>query len=344
MVRYPAPLQIGDRIGVTSPSSGVGARFQGRLGFALGWLRERGYRVEVGACMDGATHVSAPARQRADELMEMLLDPAIRVVIPPWGGETAIDLIPLLDFEALRRTEPTWVVGFSDISTLLAPLTLVSGWATVHGSNLMDTPYEQAAGLSHWLDVVSGAAQSSGTVTQRAPGVHRTDDFDDWERDPTPTGYRWNGSGTWRRIDGGSEDVDVSGRLVGGCIETLRHLAGTRYADSSVLRGADREGALLVYVEAAEDGAFSICRSLHGMRLNGFFDGAAAVLVGRTTAPDSPTLTQDDAVLDALGGLGVPVVADVDCGHVPPHMTLVHGALGHLLVGSTTSVLEQRLR
>lgn len=41
----------------------------------------------------------------------MHCDPQIRCVIPPWGGETAIDLVDLLDCEALAAAEPTWLVG-----------------------------------------------------------------------------------------------------------------------------------------------------------------------------------------------------------------------------------------
>ena len=39
---------------------------------------------------------SAPAGQRAAELTRMLADPDIHCVVPPWGGETAIDLVDLL--------------------------------------------------------------------------------------------------------------------------------------------------------------------------------------------------------------------------------------------------------
>lgn len=341
-MRYPRFLQPGDRIGVTSPSSGVPEQLAHRLRFSVSWLRDRGYDVEVGRCMDGASHVSGTAQERASELTTMLLDPQIRAIIPPWGGETAIDLIPLLDFDRLRDAEPTWVVGYSDISTLLAPLTLVSGWATVHGTNLMDFPYQQVDGLLHPLDVIAGGPGSTGFFRQRPAAVHRVAAWDDWEDDPTPTRYQWNGTGTWRRLDG-DDDLEVTGRLIGGCIETLCHLAGTRHADTSALRRSHGDDALIVFVEAAEDGAFDICRALHGMRLNGFFDGAAAVLVGRTSAPDAPTLTQDEAVLDALSGLGVPIIADVDCGHVPPHMTLINGALGRLVCGTSGFFLETRL-
>lgn len=55
------------------------------------------------------------------------------------------------------------------------------------------------------------------------------------------------------------------------------------YLDVSAL-----PGDLLVYVEAGGDNAFTICRNLHGLRMAGFFDTAAAVIVGRTSAPASP--------------------------------------------------------
>ena len=56
--------------------------------------------------MDGTGLTSAPAEQRAAELTRMLADPDIACVVPPWGGETAIDLVDLLDWDALADAEP----------------------------------------------------------------------------------------------------------------------------------------------------------------------------------------------------------------------------------------------
>jgi muramoyltetrapeptide carboxypeptidase len=339
--RFPAPLRPGDCIAVTSPSSGVADLLQDRLDFAVATVRRRGYDVLVGECMDGTTHTSAPAADRATELTSFLTDPRIRAVIPPWGGETAIDLIPLLDWEAIGQADPTWFVGFSDISTLITPMTLLTGVATLHGNNLMDTPYDVPAPLLGWLDIATLPAGSS--FTQSSAGVHRAGTWDDWTVAPDVTTHTYNGTGSWIRLDPGSETVDVTGRLVGGCIETLCNLAGTPFAD--VARFADEcapEG-LIVYVEAAEDDAATICRNLHGMRLAGFFTAARAVLVGRTTAPDQPSLTQHEAVLDALGSLGVPIIGDVECGHVPPYMPIVNGAMGHLGYSDGRGTLRQTL-
>ncbi|MEU8969076.1 S66 peptidase family protein [Streptomyces monashensis] len=336
-VRYPRPLRPGDRVGVTSPSSGVAKELRGRLDVAVREIEARGYEVVVGRCMDGSTHISAPAAERAAELTGMLTDPTIRAVVPPWGGETAIDLLSLLDFEAIGRAEPTWVVGYSDMSTVITPLTLLTGVATVHGSNLMDTPYRVPEGLRSWLDIV--AAPQGEPFTQTPPGRYRSGGYDDWQRHPEVREFTLDAEGTWTRLDG-SGDVDVEGRLIGGCVEILGPLTGSPYLDTSRFAG---DAPLLVYVEACEDNAFTICRQLHGLRLAGFFDRAAAVLVGRTHAPDSRTLTQHEAVLDALGPLGVPIVADVECGHVAPFLPLVNGARGRVLHTAARSGIVQTL-
>jgi muramoyltetrapeptide carboxypeptidase len=333
-LRFPRPLRPGDRIGVTSPSAGASGDAATRIEFCVAWLRERGYEVEVGECMDGSGLTSAPAGQRAAELTRMLADPAIACVVPPWGGETAIDLVDLLDWDLLAASEPTWLVGFSDLTTVMVPITTRLGWATVHGDNLADTPYAAPDGLLHWLDLVSGP----GPFVQRDSGL--VADWWRFEEDPRATTWKQVGEGRWEVLGGGS--VDVTGRLVGGCVETIAHLAGTPYGDVRAW-AAGLDGPTVVYVEACEDHAVDICRYLHGMRLAGWFDRAAAVLVGRTNAPDHPDLTQREAVLDALGRLDLPIVWDLEIGHVPPHLPLVNGALARVVVDGDTREITQTL-
>ncbi|WP_306270210.1 S66 family peptidase [Ornithinimicrobium faecis] len=338
MIRFPQPLQPGDRIGVTSPSSGVPQALWPRLEVATQWLRDRGFEVEVGDCMDGdSSHVSAPAVARAGELQRMLTDPGITAVVPPWGGETAIDLLDLLDWDALAAAEPTWLVGFSDLSTLLLPLTLRTGWATLHSPNLMDTPYAAPEGLAHWTEV----AGATGSVTQHESGVHRTGGFDDWEADPSPTAYRLEGRGAWEVASG--DEIEVSGRLIGGCIETVHHLAGSPFGDVPGFGQQYAEEGLILYLEAAEASALDICRALHGLRLAGWFEHANAILIGRTEAPASGEFIQREAVLDALEDLDIPIVFDVEIGHVPPQLSLVNGALTHLTVLDNERTITQEL-
>ncbi|WP_460797852.1 S66 family peptidase [Nocardioides pacificus] len=334
-IRYPRPLQPGDRIGVTAPSSGVPARLRGRLDQGVETLRSRGYDVTVGACLVGDGPVSAPAPQRAAELQAMLLDPAIRAVVPPWGGELSIDLLDLLDWDALAQAEPTWVVGFSDLSTVLLALTTRLGWATLHGSNLMDTPYRPPTGLTHWTDV----AAATEALVQRSPGRFRSAGWDDYENQPGIDEMTLDATGRWRLV--GAESLDVSGRLVGGCLDIVHHLAPTPYGDVAGFGRAHADEGLVVYLEAAECEAYETARALHGLRLAGWFEHAKAVLVGRTTAPDSAGMTQHAAVLDALGGLDLPLVLDVECGHVQPFLPLVNGARARVVVDGERHEITQ---
>jgi muramoyltetrapeptide carboxypeptidase len=343
-IRYPRPLRPGDRIGVTSPSAGVPEDLRPRLAFCVAWLRDHGYEVVLGACMDGSGVTSAPAVERAAELTEMLCDPSIAAVVPPWGGELAVEVLPHLDFEAIVAAEPTWLVGYSDTSTLLTPITLLTGTATIHGHNLMDTPYRLPPGQMPWYEVVALAPEA--TIEQSAAGRVRSAaaGFDRWQDGPeiaTSTEYTLDEETNGWTLLGEGTTVDVEGRLIGGCVEVLGPLAGSRYGDLGALPGAESEG-LIVYVEASEDTALNIARHLWSMRLAGWFTRARAVLVGRTHAVDSPGFTQLDAVRSALGDLQVPVVLDVDCGHVVPALALINGAHARIQIGRDGGRLTQR--
>lgn len=198
-IRYPAPLQPGDRIGITAPSSGVPDELGPRLEFCVDHLRRGGYDVVIGACMDGSGAVSAPAWARAQELTDMLTDPAVRAVVPPWGGELAVELLAHLDMASIASADPTWLVGYSDLSTLLMPLTTLTGTATLHGPNLMDTPYPLPDSLRSWLDVVTLPAGAS--FAQTATTRYRATGIDRWQDDPEINEYTFDTSGTWSLLE-----------------------------------------------------------------------------------------------------------------------------------------------
>lgn len=337
-MRYPAPLQPGDVIGVTSPSAGVSDDLRPRLDFCVEDLRRRGFEVEVGRCMDGTGPTSAPAAERAAELMGMLTDARIRAVVPPWGGELAIDLLPLLDFDAIGRSAPTWMVGYSDISTLLLPITLVTGTATLHGPALMDTPFVVPDPLRHWLDLAS--APPGGTVAQGAARWAQ-ESWPDFRTQPDATEQRLTVPARWRTL--GDAVGTLRGRLIGGCLETISMLPGSPFGDVAGFADRHAPEGLLVYLEVAEVDAFTAARMLHHLRLAGWFDRANGVLVGRTSAPGSPGFSQLDALRDTLGPLSLPVLYDLDIGHVPPQLALVNGALAEATLDDDAGTLAQHL-
>lgn len=329
MLRFPRPLRPGDTVAITAPSSGARLAVQPRLNLVLDHWRARGFRVVEGDCLRSqAQDASAPAAQRAAELMRFLTDPAIAAVLPPWGGERAIELLPLLDFEALRALPPKWLSGFSDISTLQMPLALCAGWASAHGSNLMDLAPSQTEplvngvfdllmhdGATPFMQRASQRFQVQGTPFETQPAAPMN------QTEPT----------RWRRLDGrDDEPLTLQGRLIGGCLDTVSRLAGTRFGDvPGFIRGHGQDGVLL-YLENCEQNPCEMLRTFVSLTLHGWFDGVAGVLLGRSSAPevtDANRLDHLRATREALGGLPCPVLVDVDIGHRQPQFTLVNGAL-----------------
>ena len=135
----PASLKPGATIAVTAPSSGVEAHLHPRLDLALQHLRSQGYRIQEGLCLRQTNKsASAPKEQRAREFMDFWLDEKVDAIIPPWGGVFAMEILPLLDWQALARSKPKWVLGYSDISTVTFALSTRCGIATAHGTCLME--------------------------------------------------------------------------------------------------------------------------------------------------------------------------------------------------------------
>ena len=73
--------------------------------------------------------------------------------------------------------------------------------------------------------------------------------------------------------------------------------------------------------------AADIYRHLWQMKQCGWFEHATGILIGR---PAGYSTTENfeltDALSATLGDLGIPVLYDVDIGHVPPQLTLINGA------------------
>ncbi|SDB89571.1 LD-carboxypeptidase [Acinetobacter boissieri] len=118
-IRFPPPLVEGDLIAITAPSMGVPNHFHARLDYVIKHLKAKGFRVIEGHCLR-SVHKNASDNRlaRAKELNGFLLNSEVKAIMPPWGGELAMDILELIDFKQLSTCEPKWFCGYSDLSTL----------------------------------------------------------------------------------------------------------------------------------------------------------------------------------------------------------------------------------
>ena len=340
---YPKAVKPGATIGITAPSSGIAPDLEKRLQFCIERIRSAGFRIKEGRCLRSEGIVSASSAERANELMEMLSDPSIDAIVPPWGGELLINALSKLDFDLLKTFPPKWIVGYSDMSTFLLPYTIQTGIATIHGSNFMETPFSCADGHWHWLDLI-GLSRNDSFLQRSA--VHYQRVGTRYQDFPYVAELNCTEPVNWKILGRESDtkaSVVVSGRLIGGCLECVSMLPGTPYGGIAEFGSQCATDGLLIYLENCEEKATSACRMLHHLRLAGWFEFANGVLIGRTQAPDTANLSQREALVDVFGDLDIPIIYDMDIGHVSPQLLLVNGAMATVKCGGGKNLIEQTL-
>lgn len=319
---FPAPLEQGDKIAICAFSSCVDAEFQPRLDKVLHGLKTRGYDVIEGQCLRELNS----AKDRADELMAFLKDDTIAAVMPPWGGELAMEILQYIDFSALKKCRPKWVVGFSDISTFMCVLTARCGWATLHTANLMQLhPDESDSACLQVFDVLT---LTKGELFIQEPAKFYQSKAIDYANEPD-TLFDLTEPSQWRCLNyKDKREIELTGRLFGGCLDTLNVLLATPYLDLHSFKQEFAQEGLVLYLENAELSPSAVARSLMALKLNGVFADINGIILGRSALVKSPYQGIDyyDAIEFALGKCIFPVIIDADIGHVAPNMSLVNGA------------------
>jgi muramoyltetrapeptide carboxypeptidase len=121
-------------------------------------------------------------------------------------------------------------------------------------------------------------------------------------------------------------DGDASGRLLVGCLPSIRTLIGTPWEP-------DWTGSLLVIEtpESPYDPSWADADLTH-LRNGGILGSIAALAVGRTDGWSEAERAQlHGCVLDACRGYDYPVIAGIECSHAAPLLALPIGVLARLV-------------
>lgn len=322
---YPEPLKKGSVIAITGPSGGVHERFNNRFELAVNHLKSKGFEVVEGNCLRGEhKHVSGPKEKRAQDFMELWMNDNIDAIIPPWGGELLIEILPLLDFEKMKTAKPKWVMGYSDISTLLFPLTLKTGISSVHGTNLLEMIPSQKDSLTiNCLELLNKSKgdsykQNSSDKFQ-VKGPSFTDEYE--------KGFNLEHKTQWKVLNSNS-DMSISGHIIGGCLDTISTLVGTPYGDLSKFKEMF-ENNVILYFENCEASPCDVARKLWTMKFAGWFDDIAGIMFGRSSGKDTDNerfLSYVEVLQTFFSELDIPVIYDADIGHQQPNMTILNGS------------------
>ena len=132
---------------------------------------------------------------------------------------------------------------------------------------------------------------------------------------------------SWKILSG-QKELHISGRVIGGCLDILICLCGTKYDKVKEYAKRYSDEKFIWYFESCDLDNPSQIRAIWQLKNAGWFDNACAFIIGRPLKNDSVFNTSyKKANYMHLKDFKVPVIIDADIGHVPPSMHVVNGAI-----------------
>ena len=322
-MRYPEFLAPGGRIGFIAPSFGCSTEpYRSAFDAALALFRDRGYETVPGPnCYEekGVGKSNTPEACGA-EINDFFTNDRADVIISCGGGETMCEDLPFTDFEAIAKAKPHWYLGYSDNTNLTFTLPTLCDTAAVYG------PCASAFGMQP----LHPSVEDAFAVLTGEKSVFTN--YEGWEKDSLKDEANpfapYNITEPYGMTVAGGGEAHFSGRLIGGCLDCLVNLCGTRFDRAADFAERYQEDGILWFMEACDLSAMSVRRALWQLREAGWFRHASGFILGRPMhfGEDFMRMSFDEAALEILGGLNVPILLNADLGHLPPMMPFVAGA------------------
>ena len=335
---YPSFLKKGDIIGLTAPSDGrTSEPDKRRLDFAVSAFKERGYRViETASTRQSEKGRSADGRTRANELAELVNNPETGAVIAVSGGDLLFEMLPYVDYELFKK-HPVWFEGMSDPTGLTYTITTLADVASIYGCNAGDfgmSPWDK--GLDDNLKILEGK-----TVVQHERKSFQSGWLDVVNGDEP---FVFDSDVKLYTLNG-EKEINMSGRLLGGCFDVLVGLCGTEFDRTAEFVKKYADDGILWYLEVFSMTPELLSFYLWKLKHAGWFENAAGFMFGRPCMLNTEysLLTYEEAIKNVIPE-GVPVILDMDFGHRPPRMTIVNGAIGHVKYSDGTCEFKQEFR
>lgn len=349
-MRFPHFLPDNGTIGFLAPSFGCAIEpYETAFKHALKKWDQEGYKTVLGPnCFaNEGVGISNTPKKCGEEVNESFLDEKSDVLISCGGGELMCEVLDYIDFESIKKNEPKWYMGYSDNTNLTFLLPTLCDTAAVYG------PCASYFGAEPRHESVTDAFEllKGNRLTVKS--------YDLWEREQikSPDNPLCSFNLTEKRehtvyYDGRIyktlENQDLhfkfQGRLIGGCMDCLINLLGTQYDKVNEFNEKYKEDGFIWFIEACDLNVFSIRRAMWQMEHAGWFRYVKGFMFGRPGQSESMMgLDEYEAVFYYTRKYNVPVIMDMDIGHMPPMMPLIVGAVAEVEINGNEATVNMKL-
>lgn len=358
-MRYPNFLQNSGTIGFVAPSCGCATEpYRSAFDNAQKKWREMGCQMKLGPnCYAGdGVGISSTPQACGEELTEGYCDQDSDILISCGGGELMCEILDHVDFARIRKAAPKWYMGYSDNTNFTFLLTTLCDTASIYG------PCAGTFGMEPWHESLSDAMALLRGDKLTMSG------YDRWERESLkdeehpcvpynltetsvikyllPDGRTNVESLAKEGVHTDAPQIDFSGRLLGGCVDCLINLLGTGYDRVTEFTERYQDDGILWFLEACDLNLMGIRRAMWQMEHAGWFQHCSGFLIGRPRVGMGVSefgIDEYQAVTEMLGKYNVPVLMDLDIGHISPMMPLISGSMARVVSDGSTYQVEMSL-
>lgn len=323
-MKFPEFLKAQGTIGFVAPSFGCNIEpYKTAFNHAQEKFKAMGHSLVLGPnCYEGCgIGISNTPKACGKELTEGYLSPDSDVLISCGGGELMCEILDEVDFDRIKAAKPKWYMGYSDNTNMTFLLATLCDTASVYG------PCAAAFGMEPWHASIRDAYQVLRGQLDTVHGypLWERESLKDEEHPLEPI------NATEPRIIRSFPErkkVSFSGRLIGGCMDCLVNLLGTSYDRVAEFTKRYGEEGIVWFLEACDLNVMGIRRAIWQMQHAGWFQHVQGFLIGRPLCHGQELLGLDQyrAVTELLESYSVPVLMDLDIGHIAPMMPLICGS------------------
>jgi len=333
-MRYPKSLTENGTIGFVAPAFGCNIEpYTACFDSAQEKFKQKGYGLDLGPnCYAGeGVGISNTPEKCAAEFMEYYCSDRNDCLISCGGGELTCEILEHLDFEKLKNADPKWFMGYSDNTNLTYLLATLCDTAAIYGPNV------GAFGMEPWH---ASLVDAMGILTGEKKTIYG---YETWEKESLKTSenpyapYNLTEAKiltSYIGFEKAEGKIQFKGRLLGGCMDCLVNLLGTKFDKTTEFIERYKEDGIIWFLEACDLNVFSIRRAMWQMEQAGWFQYVKGFLIGRPLCYGQEIMGLDvyEAILKVAAPKNVPVIMDVDIGHFSPMMPIVVGSVAEVEV------------
>lgn len=327
-------LKVGDTIGICAPSAGIDKpEKQIRLDAAINHLKEMGFNVvETESVRKDVQGRSASKEVRAKEFLELYKNPDISAIIFAAGGDFLLEMIDYIDFDSLRNVPAKWMAGYSDITGITFLMTTILEIPTLYTQTIKDFAMKPLhRSLEDALKIMKGEypIQLSYDKCEKKIDMNafiEEINSEEEEKEVNPNeGYKLEEDVVWKNLYD-EPVVEIKGRAIGGCLDLVKGIIATKYDKINEYIDKYKEEGIVWFFDIFESNTPEIVRTLWQMKNAGYLRHCNGILVGRALfLREDYDIDISEALRQGLDGLNIPVIYDMDIGHVSPQMPIING-------------------